>query len=219
MKALLAAEAEVDVVSLRPGRLRGMNLHEPAGKVRVTKTIQEAYVADYDGLFIPGGYINPDLLRQSSQTRDFVRSFAAARKPIATLCHGPWVLASAGILQGRTITSWPGIRDDVVNAGGIWLDQEVVRDDNFVTSRGPQDLAVFVPAIISLYMGAIAPEPVARVTVSAPPVDEPPSMILNAMKWIPRPSFRTALGIGAVTLGIASINWKGQCCRPSSSFK
>ena len=114
---------EIDVVSLRRGRIRGVNLHEPASRVSVSKTVEEANPADYDGLLIPGGFINPDLLRQSAEVRQFVRQFAAADKPIATLCHGPWVLASAGLLDGRVLTSWPGIRDDMVNAGATWLAQ------------------------------------------------------------------------------------------------
>src|ERR1700712_845509 len=142
------AGAKVDVVSLRRGRIRGVNLHIPASRVRVDKTISKADPGDYDGLLLPGGFIHPDLLRQSAPAREFVRAFAARNKPIATLCHGPWVLASAGLLDGRTLTSWPGIRDDLVNAGATWLDRDVVRDGNLVTSRGPQDMTSFIPAII-----------------------------------------------------------------------
>ena len=121
--ALRAAGAEVDIVSLRRGDIRGVNLHKPANKVHVTKTLTEANPADYDGLLVPGGFINPDMLRQSAEARDFVRAFDSQNKPIATLCHGPWVLASAGLLDGRVLTSWPGVRDDMVNAGATWLDQ------------------------------------------------------------------------------------------------
>src|SRR5689334_8083331 len=112
LNALKLAGADVDIVSLRKGRIRGVNLHEPASRVRVNRTIARANPADYDGLFLPGGFINPDLLRQSQEAREFVRAFDEAGKPIATLCHGPWVLASAGLVSGRTLTSWPGIRDD-----------------------------------------------------------------------------------------------------------
>ena len=93
------------IVSLRPGRIRGVNLHEPAARVKVDRTLSEASVADYDALLIPGGFINPDLLRQSAEAREFVRAFDRRRKPIATLCHGPWLLASAGLTRGRTMTS------------------------------------------------------------------------------------------------------------------
>ena len=111
LRALRRAGAKVDVVSLRHGRIRGVNLHLPASRVGVDKTLDEADPGDYDGLLLPGGFINPDLLRQSAPARKFVRAFAASDKPIATLCHGPWVLASAGLLQGRTLTSWPGSRE------------------------------------------------------------------------------------------------------------
>src|SRR3954463_1104793 len=153
MKALQAAGAKVDVISLRHGNIRGVNLHEPASRVHVNKTIQEASPSDYDGLLLPGGFINPDLLRQSEEARNFVRAFDSAGKPIATLCHGPWVLASAGLLKGRILTSWPGIRDDLVNAGATWLDQELVRDGNLVTSRGPQDIVPFIGGIRKLFSG------------------------------------------------------------------
>src|SRR3712207_9262526 len=107
----------------------------PASRVGVDKTIGEADPGDYDGLLLPGGFINPDLLRQSAPAREFVRAFAASDEPIATLCHGPWVLASAGLLEGRTPTSWPGIRDALVNARAPRLDQEIVRARNLKIRR------------------------------------------------------------------------------------
>lgn len=192
--ALRAAGATVDIVSLRSGRIRGVNLHEPASRVGVDKTLDEADPADYDALLLPGGFINPDLLRQSQSAREFVRAFDAAGKPIATLCHGAWILASAGLLQGRTLTSWPGIRDDLVNAGATWLDQELVRDGNLVTSRGPQDLKPFVKEVLEHFAESAplqrdgAP---ASAAASSPQAHEPPQIVLEAMRWMPRPSFRT----------------------------
>ena len=126
LRALRTAGARVEVVSLRPGRIRGLNLNLPATRVRVDRTVEQADHGEYDGLLVPGGFINPDLLRQSAPARELVREFVQSGKPVVTLCHGPWVLASAGVLQGRTVTSWAGIRDDVVNAGATWLDLEVV---------------------------------------------------------------------------------------------
>ncbi len=194
MYALQLAGADVDIISLRHGRIRGVNLHEPASRVGVDKTVEEADPNDYDALLLPGGFINPDLLRQSQRAREFVRAFDTAGKPIATLCHGPWVLASAGLLQGRTLTSWPGIRDDLVNAGARWLDQEIVRDGNLVTSRGPQDLKPFVQEVIE-HFAAGAPmqrdSAVASAGSSSPQANEPPRIVLQAMRWMPRPSFRT----------------------------
>jgi protease I len=193
MRALQLAGAKVDVVSLRHGRIRGVNLHMPATRVGVDKTVSEANVADYDGLLLPGGFINPDLLRQSAEARQFVREFDTSGKPIATLCHGPWVLASAGLLNGRTLTSWPGIRDDLVNSGATWLDRDVVKDGNLVTSRGPQDMTSFVPAIID-HFADTSPKPQAATTSqSDPQLNSPVSWAVAALRWSPKPSLPGAL--------------------------
>jgi protease I len=204
MKALQVAGAKVDVISLRRGNIRGVNLHEPASRVHVDKTIAEADPGEYDGLLLPGGFINPDLLRQSAEARAFVRAFDEAGKPIASLCHGPWVLASAGLLQGRTLTSWPGVRDDLVNAGATWLDRRWVRDGNLATSRGPQDMVPFVQGCLDLFANH-APIPRTRpqpVSASAPQANEPPQIVLGAMKWLPKPSVRTAVGLGAIAAAV-----------------
>ncbi|WP_157264398.1 type 1 glutamine amidotransferase domain-containing protein [Azohydromonas aeria] len=200
--ALRAAGAGVDIISLRPGRIRGVNLHEPASRVKVDRTLSDASVDDYDALLIPGGFINPDLLRQSAPAREFVRGFDAGGKPIATLCHGPWLLTSAGLASGRRMTSWPGVRDDMVNAGATWLDQAVVRDRNWLTSRGPQDMVPFVSALLPFFAGqpptaetAAAP---ATAADSSPQRDAPPQVVLGAMKWLPRPSFRAVALVGAL---------------------
>ena len=201
--ALRLAGAKVDIVSLRRGRIRGVNLHEPASRVHVDRTVFEASPDTYQGLLIPGGFINPDLLRQSAKAREFVRSFDRARKPIASLCHGPWVLASAGCARGRTLTAWPGLRDDMVNAGATWLDQAVVRDGNLVTSRGPQDLVPFIRAIKQLYAEPIPiRRPPPQPASSAPQANEPPQIMLSVMRWLPRPSIRTAVGLGALVIGV-----------------
>jgi protease I len=199
LRALKRAGAKVDVVSLRHGRIRGVNLHMPASRVGVDKTISEADPGDYDGLLLPGGFINPDLLRQSAEAREFVRAFAASDKPIATLCHGPWVLASAGLLVGRTLTSWPGIRDDVVNSGATWLDQEIVRDGNLTTSRGPQDMAAFVPAMLAAFANTSPePTPTAPRHESDPQRNAPPGTAVAALRWSPKSSTTAVVGIGLV---------------------
>ena len=200
LRALKTAGAKVDVVSLRRGRIRGVNLHMPASRVGVDKTIGEAHPGDYDGLLLPGGFINPDLLRQSAPAREFVRAFAAADKPIATLCHGPWVLASAGLLDGRTLTSWPGIRDDLVNAGATWLDQELVRDGNLTTSRGPQDMTAFVRGMLDAFATA-SPQP-ATATLrreSDRQPDAPVGWAIGALRWTPKPS-----AVAVVSIGVAA---------------
>jgi len=207
VKALEMAGADVDIVSLRKSKIRGVNLHEPASRVKVTKTIEEANPSDYDGLLVPGGFINPDLLRQSAAAREFVRAFDLAGKPIASLCHGPWVLASAGLLKGRTLTSWPGIRDDVVNAGATWVDEEFVRDGNLATSRGPQDLVPFTKGIQQLFAerAPIRNGKSSRAE-SSPQHNEPPAVVLGAMKWLPKPSIRTAILLGGVAAGVLAAN-------------
>jgi protease I len=196
--ALRAAGGAVDIVSLRHGRIRGVNLHEPASRVGVDRTIDEASVDDYDALLIPGGFINPDLLRQSAAVRRFVADFDRTGKPIATLCHGPWVLVSAGLSRGRTMTSWPGVRDDVVNSGATWVDEQVVVDGNWLTSRGPQDMVPFVEALIPFFAGERrGVRATNALTTSSPQRSEPPALVLGAMKWLPRPSLRTAAVLAA----------------------
>lgn len=150
-KTLLRAGAEVDVVSGKRGSIRGVNMLAPGRKVDVDLAINEANPDAYDALLIPGGLMGPDTLRQNDQVLEFVRTFDRERKPIAVICHGPWLLVSAGLVEGRRLTSWPGIQDDVLNAGGDWFDEPVIRDSNWVTSRGPHDLPAFEDAMVKLF--------------------------------------------------------------------
>jgi len=161
-KALARHGADVEIVSLRPGSITGMNLLFPGKRVRVDRTVFEADPAEYHGLHIPGGFVNPDLLRQSDEALDFVREFEAAGKPISTLCHGPWVLISAGLARGRRLASWRGIRDDVVNAGAEWVDEAVVYDANWVSSRDPKDLPLFNRAIVAHFAESVGREAPSR---------------------------------------------------------
>lgn len=201
MRALQLAGAKADIVSLRKGRIRGVNLHMPASRVGVDKVVTEADPDAYDGLLLPGGFINPDLLRQSAAVRDFVRAIEHSGKPIVTLCHGPWVLASAGLLSGRTLTSWPGIRDDLVNAGAIWLDREVVRDRNLLTSRGPQDLRAFVPAMLDIFAEpASGAQTVTDHDGSDPKLDRPLGWAVAALRWSPKPSVAALTSLAAAAL-------------------
>jgi len=151
MKRLRKEGAEVRVVSLRPGHIRGMNFLLRGKRVRVDQTLATTSASDFDALLLPGGFANPDFLRQSPRVLQLVREFDRAGKPIAVICHGAWVLISAGLVHGRRLTSWPGIADDVRNAGGVWLESSVVRDRNWVSSRGPLDLPVFCDAIVALF--------------------------------------------------------------------
>lgn len=214
--AFRAAGAHVTIVSLHGGRIRGMNLTEPAGTVKVHERLSDVTAADFDALFVPGGFVNPDLLRQSREARAFVQAFDVAGKPIASLCHGPWLLASAELLPGRRVTSWPGVRDDLVHAGAVWVDEAVVRDGNWVTSRGPQDLPAFVPAAIELFdrnaslalgRNVMTSDPSAVVGPSDPRADHPPEWALAGARSLPRPSPAKWLVRGAL-LAVAFLGWR-----------
>jgi protease I len=171
MRRLGHEGADVKVVSPHAGRIRGLNFMLPGRTVKVDETVQRARSTDFDALFIPGGFINPDLLRQSRRVLDFVSDFAAQGKPIASICHGPWVLISAGLVRGRRLTSWPGIADDIVNAGGTWTDEPVVFDGQLVTSRGPIDLPRFDDALVEHYAVALGRSPELRHAIRARPSD------------------------------------------------
>ncbi len=151
VEALTDHGAEVEIVSLRPGRLRTVNFLYPGKKVRVDRTLKTADAEDYDALLLPGGLIGPDTLRQNEQALDFVRAFDRAGKPIAVICHGPWLLVSAGLVVRRNLTCWPGIRDDVRNAGAVYHDEPLVRDRNWVSSRSPKDLPHFNRGMLELF--------------------------------------------------------------------
>ena len=138
-----AAGAIVELVSLKVGKIQGMNHAEKGDKFSVDKTLDNARVEDYDGLVLPGGVQNPDALRIESKAVDFVRAFVTSGLPVAAICHGPWTLVEADAVRGRTVTSWPSLKTDITNAGGNWVDVEVHCDQGIVTSRKPDDLPAF----------------------------------------------------------------------------
>ena len=142
-KALEDAGAEVEVVSIHDGEIKDFDHFDPAETVRVDRTVEEASVDDYDALMIPGGVGNPDQLRGEENAVAFVRAFHEAKKPMAVICHGPWMLVEAGVVRGRRVTSWPTLQTDIRNAGGEWVDEQVVVDDGLVTSRKPDDIPAF----------------------------------------------------------------------------
>jgi len=143
LDALKAAQAVVSIISLKPGQITGMNHMDKGTPVDVTDTVDHVSADDFDALVIPGGLYNPDALRSSPAAVKFAKGFADACKPIAAICHGPWVLIEADIVRGRRLTSWPAIQTDVRNAGGDWVDEEVVVDNGLVTSRKPDDIPAF----------------------------------------------------------------------------
>jgi len=200
--ALTDAGADVTLVSLRRGRIRGMHMHQPGELVRVDKTIDDVHASDYDGLFIPGGYISPDILRQSAPVRAFVRQCDAAGKPIALISQAPLILVSAGLAARRTLTSWPGVRDDVVNAGATWLNQDVVRDAHVLSGRCTQDMAAFVQALVPFFAGE--PAAAAPDAQSDPAQDKPLEQPNQSLRWLATPSFGTMLSLALLGVGVVA---------------
>lgn len=148
VEALRQAGATVHVVSLKSGEIKGWNHTDWGQSVTVDRTVDSVTADDYDGLVLPGGQINPDLLRVNARAVEFVREFDRAEKPIAAICHGPWVLIEAGIVRGRKMTSYESIQTDLKNAGAEWVDEEVVVDSGIVTSRKPDDLPAFCAKLV-----------------------------------------------------------------------
>jgi deglycase len=140
-----------ELVSLRPGSIQGFDHYDKADTFPVAATVEEASADDYDALVLPGGVGNPDELRTDENAVAFVRAFVDAGKPVAAICHAPWTLVEAGAVRGRTLTSWPSLQTDIRNAGGTWVDEEVVRDGSLVTSRKPDDLPAFTRALVELF--------------------------------------------------------------------
>lgn len=142
-KALEAAGATTHLISPEEGRVRAWNHTEWGDEFDVDVPLDQADPEDYDALLLPGGVMNPDHLRMNEKAVEFTRRMFEAGKPIASICHGPWTLIEAGVVEGRTVTSYPSLKTDLENAGAHWVDQEVVTDQGLVTSRSPADLSAF----------------------------------------------------------------------------
>ena len=148
LDAVRAAGARADLLSLETGRIQGMNHHDKADTFAVDGTVADADASDYDALVLPGGVANPDALRTDADAVRFVRAFFEQGKPVGAICHAPWMLAEAGVVDGTRLTSWPSLQTDLRNAGADWVDEEVVTDGSLVTSRNPDDLDAFDAAIV-----------------------------------------------------------------------
>ncbi len=160
--------AEVKIVSLEPGHIVGMNLMWRASRLRVDATVLDAEADQFDALLLPGGYFSPDTLRQNQAALALVRDFERAQKPIAMIGRAPWLLISAGLTRGRQLAAWPGIADDVRNAGATWVDRTVVHDQNWISSRSAKDLRQFNDALVAHLAGyaarRVAPSAVSTAT-------------------------------------------------------
>ncbi|MGP0076260.1 MAG: type 1 glutamine amidotransferase domain-containing protein [Bryobacteraceae bacterium] len=153
-KALDAAGAKTELVSPAKGNLQAWQHMEKGDKFPVDVELADADPRNYDALVLPGGIANPDQLRRIPQAVEFVKSFFEREKPVAAICHAPWMLIEAGVVRGRTVTSWPSLQTDLRNAGAKWVDREVVEDGNLVTSRKPDDLPAFNKTIVELFSEA-----------------------------------------------------------------
>ncbi|HEY7196879.1 MAG TPA: type 1 glutamine amidotransferase domain-containing protein [Gaiellaceae bacterium] len=148
LEALKDAGADVDLVAPKSGKIQAFNHLDRGDTFPVDKEVSKADPDDYDGLVLPGGVANPDSLRMQEDAVSFVRSFFEAGKPVGAICHAPWTLVEAGVTKGRKLTSWPSLQTDIRNAGGTWVDEQVVVDGGLVTSRKPDDLPAFNSKLI-----------------------------------------------------------------------
>jgi protease I len=154
-QALQEAGAQTYLIAPDKGDIRGMNHDEKGDKFPVDKQLSGVSASDYDALLLPGGVANPDKLRAIPQAVQFVKDFAKAGKPIAAICHGPWMLVEADLVRGRKVTSWPSVQTDIRNAGGQWEDSEVVSDGGLITSRKPDDIPAFNSKVIEEFAAAM----------------------------------------------------------------
>jgi protease I len=152
--AVEQAGATPTLLSPQPGTVQAFHHLDKADTFPVDVPVSEAGVDDFDALVLPGGVANPDALRQDKGAVDFVRNFVDSGKPVAAICHAPWTLVEAGVLEGRRLTSWPSLQTDIRNAGATWVDEEVVVDGNLVTSRKPDDLPAFSSKLVELVAAA-----------------------------------------------------------------
>jgi protease I len=155
--ALRGAGAVVDIISEQRGPVRGFVHHDPADSVEATMTFDEVDPERYDALLLPGGAFNADAIRVIPHAQRITKAFDDAQKPMAVICHAPWLLIDSGVVEGRTLTSWPSIKTDLINADANWVDREVVVDDNLVTSRKPDDIPAFNRAFMELIQQSKTP--------------------------------------------------------------
>jgi protease I len=173
-KALDAAGAVTHLISPKAGAIQGMNHDEKGDMLPVDRQLADVHASEYDALLLPGGVANPDKLRTEQGAVQFVREFMLSEKPVAAICHGPWLLVEAGGVSGRTLTSWPSLKTDIRNAGGQWVDQPVTVDDRLITSRKPADIPVFSATIVKQFANRMDEARVDEVSEQSFPASDPP---------------------------------------------
>ena len=173
-KALDDAGAITQLVSLEAGTIQAFNHLDKGDKLEVDVTLDEAQASQFDALFIPGGVANPDALRTDERAVQFVREFMVGDKPVAAICHAPWMLVEADAVAGRTLTSWPSLQTDIRNARGDWVDREVVVDDKLITSRKPDDIPAFNEAMVREFANRLEEAKLDEVSEQSFPASDPP---------------------------------------------
>jgi protease I len=171
--ALKQAGAEVKLVSDKPGEIQAVNHDQKSERFGVDALVAQVTARDFDALVLPGGVANPDKLRTNEDAVKFVRDFMEADKPVAAICHGPWLLVEADAVRGRTITSWPSLETDVKNAGGAWVDKQVQLDQKLLTSRKPEDLPAFCAQLVELLSTAIEERRLDKMVEQSFPASDP----------------------------------------------
>ncbi len=174
VKALLDAGASVDLIEPEGRPIQAYNHLEKGDVFPADKSLADVSEEDYSALLLPGGVANPDALRMNEAAVRFVRAFIEADKPVAAICHAPWLLVEAGVLKGRTVTSWPSLRTDIQNAGGTWVDEPVQVDQTLITSRKPEDLPAFCRRIVADFGTGIDEQRMDRVVEQSFPASDPP---------------------------------------------
>jgi protease I len=173
-RALDAAGATTHLIAPNEGSIQAMNHDDKGARLPVDRTLAQVRPSDYDALLLPGGVANPDRLRLDERAVQFVREFMLADKPVAAICHAPWMLVEANAVAGRTLTSWPSLRTDIRNASGNWVDEVVQVDDNLTTSRKPDDLPQFCAAMLKAFEAVIEDRKVDEVLEQTFPASDPP---------------------------------------------
>ena len=172
--ALQKAGARLTLAAPKAGGIQGVNGMEKGDTFTAERSLADVAVADFDALVIPGGVANPDKLRMEKRAVELVRGFIEADKPVAAICHGPWLLVEADAVRGRTLTSWPSIQTDIRNAGGTWVDKQVQVDQKLITSRKPEDLPAFCARIVADFSSSIREDKIDSLVEQTFPASDPP---------------------------------------------